>query len=215
MIKYILFDFDGTVINTNDIILDALNYAVEKATGEKSHIDKINEALGHILIEQMKILTPDHPELTANFYKTYYREDMDEMTTLFPGVIETMKGLESRGIRNAVVSNKGINGINHGLHKFNLSSYFDMIISAYDVENPKPHPEAAYKVLHKFNALPSEALLIGDSPHDIMCGKNAGIKTVLVDWTIYPRDGFISCRPDYIIKSFREILKIVDSQLTL
>jgi pyrophosphatase PpaX len=209
MIKCILFDFDGTIIDSDEIIIKALEYTVREVTGNEPDMDKIYSSLGLILLDQMKILAPCNPELAVEKYKSFYREHMDSMTGIFPNVVNTLKELKKLEIKNAVVSNKGIHGINHGLDKFKLRDYFDAVVSAYDVENNKPHPEPAYKALKMLDAKPEQSLLIGDSPNDIRCGINAGIKTVLVGWTIYPDKGFTGVKADYTINDFREILDIV------
>lgn len=208
MYKYILFDFDGTLINTNDLIVLALNRTSEKFLGKRLSQDDLNSILGKYLDEQMSCLSGKHCQNMALFYREFYENNEEAMTREFPGMPETLAGLKNLGCSMAIVSAKGREGIERGLSFFGYGNYFDAIISAYDVENNKPHPEPALKAMKALNAQPGETLLVGDSPYDILCGKNAGIKTVLAAWTIFPRQGLLALKPDYIAEKPQDLAVI-------
>ena len=209
MFKYILFDFDGTLVDTNDLVILALNETAKKFTGEELSSDKLNSILGKYLVEQMRCICESKHEEMALYYKEFYNKNKDIMTKYFEGTKEMLGELKSSGCKIAVVSAKGRNGIEHGLEMFNLSGYVDAIVSAYDVENNKPHPEPALKALEMLGGDTENALLVGDSPYDILCGKNAGIKTVLVGWTIFPKEEIIKLNPDYIVNTPLQLPDIV------
>lgn len=212
MFKYLLFDFDGTIMDTNQLIIDALNATSEEYLGEKLTQDEINSIFGKYLEDQMKQLSEIHYKEMMHFYREYYNNHQDEMVTMFFGIKDLLKALKINGCNTAIVSAKGRNGILHGLKKFNIENFIDVVVSAHDVIYNKPHPEPALKAMSLFNADSESTLMIGDSPYDIICGKNAGIKTVLVDWTIFPKDSVYSLNPDFIIKSSNELLEIVNSK---
>jgi pyrophosphatase PpaX len=199
--KYILFDFDGTLIDTNDLIKLTLNETAREYLQRSLTTDELNSILGKPLEEQMKCLSSKHWFSMLEFYKLFYRSRKEEMTKEFPQIRIMLQKLKELGCKNAIVSAKGISGIQHGLELFDYNKYIDFVVSAYDVENNKPHPEPALKALAHFRAERKEVLLVGDSPYDILCGKNAGIKTVLVDWTIFPKSQPIGLKPDYVIKN--------------
>lgn len=209
MFKYILFDFDGTLVDTNELIIYSLSEAARKFTNRIITREDLNSVLGRYLEDQMKLLSPEHYKEMINFYREFYKEHQDQMTKEFPGIKQMLQGLKNNGCKIAVVSAKGRGGIEHSLEKFNLADYIDVIISAYDVQNNKPHPEPALKALEALNAVCDKTLIVGDSPYDILCGKNAGIKTVLVDWTIFPKHELLKLGPDYVIKTPEELIKIV------
>ena len=89
------------------------------------------------------------------------------------GIDEMLQQLDALDCKMAIVSSKGTNGIYHGLELLNLTRFFKAVISAYDVQNHKPHPEPVLKAMEKLTAKKELSLLIGDSPYDILCGKNA------------------------------------------
>ncbi len=209
MYKYVLFDFDGTLIDTNELIIHSLNEVSRKFFDRDLTDEELNSILGKYLDDQMKFLSQAHYPQMVLHYKECYRSLQDTMVQEFAGVAEMLRELRLSGCKTAIVSAKGRSGIEHGLKLFNLQDYFDVIISAYDIENNKPHPEPALKALAALGAPPHEALLVGDSPYDILCGKNAGIRTVLVDWTIFPSHSFADLNPDYVIKSPADLVAIV------
>jgi len=148
MKKYILFDFDGTIADTNELILLALNKTAERYMGRKLSWDEINSILGKYLEDQMKQLCPEKYKDMVMFYKEFYSAHKEDMTREFPGIREMLRDIKSEGCKTAVVSAKGRNGIEHGLDKLGISEYIDVIISAYDIQNNKPHPEPVYKALN-------------------------------------------------------------------
>lgn len=127
----------------------------------------------------------------------------------FPGVRQMLASLKNSDCRIAIVSSKGRGGIERGLDYFKLQDYIDVIVSAYDVQKGKPHPEPVLKALELLEGQAEDTLMVGDSPYDILCGKNAGIKTVLVEWTIFPREEVIKFNPDFIIKTPWDLIKII------
>lgn len=207
--KYLLFDFDGTLIDTNELILLTLNETSLKFCGRYLSQEKMNSILGRHLEDQMKCLSPHEHEKLTQFYREFYKQNQDLMVREFPGVAEMLDALRRMGCKTAIVSAKGRGGIEHGLDRFNLSGYIDVVVSAYDVTNNKPHPEPALKALEALGAEPGSAFLVGDSPYDILCGKNAGVKTVLAGWSIFPQEALLRLKPDFYIRTPSELVDIV------
>lgn len=209
MYKYILYDFDGTIADTNDLIIQSLNEVSKKFLGKELSSKELNSILGKHLAEQMKALSErNYIEMTA-FYKEYYDSHKDSMVREFAGISDMIKELKNLGCVQAIVSAKGRGGILHGLELLGLSDFFDVIISSYDIENNKPHPEPALKAIEALGAVKESSLFIGDSPYDILCGKNAGIKTVLVGWTIFDMNELLKYSPDFVITTPDGLIDIV------
>lgn len=96
-----------------------------------------------------------------------------------------------------------------GLRLFDLEKYFKVIVALEDTEKHKPNPEPILKALELLNANKEETLMVGDSPYDILCASNAGVKSVAVKWTILPFNLLEEAKPDYVINDMLEILKII------
>jgi len=213
MCKYILFDFDGTLIDSNEIIVNSLNETALKFTGSVLSEKELQSILGKPLSVQMKEIKAERWEELDTFYRQYYRSHRDALTKIFHGTKDMLEGLKSSGCVLGIVSNKGQSGIQHGLEMFDLKSYFDVVISSDDVLQKKPHVECIEKALAVLEGTLSETMIVGDSIHDIECGKNAGIKTVLVDWTIADKNAILALGPDYVIESPENLVDIIDNNL--
>lgn len=213
MLRNILFDFDGTLVDTNDLIITALNESSRHFLGRDLTQEDLNSILGKYLDDQMKYLSPEYYKEMVLFYKTYYKEHQFAMIKEFPGIRQMLSDLKELGCKIAIVSAKGRGGIEQGLSHFGLADFIDVIISAYDIQNNKPHPEPALKAMKALGAAACETILVGDSPYDILCGKNAEIKTALVDWTIFPKDDLLNLKPDYVLMSASDLVNIVKSSI--
>lgn len=210
MINHILFDFDGTLVDTNEIIIKALTETVENVLHKGITREDLLAILGKYLDDQMRYFSEEKYKIMVEYYKNYYRENQDKMVKKFAGIDHMLQQLKQMGCKLGIVSAKGKNGIMHGLRLYDLEQYIDCIISAYDVVNNKPHPECVYKALKFFKCDKDQMLLIGDSPYDIQCGINAGIKTGLVSWTIFPNEQFQNVIPGYIISKPDDIISLVN-----
>lgn len=156
------------------------------------------------MIEQMAFLSETEYASLVDYYRAAYRQVRDEKTKAYPGIEAMLSELKKAGIKLGIVSNKGRNGIDHGLKLLSLSQWIDVSISKDDVLNAKPDPEGIYKALdilgHPISSC-NEVVFIGDSGHDIETGKHAGTKTILVGWTLLNLKKLMLLEPDYIAKT--------------
>ena len=209
MVKGIIFDMDGTLIDTNDLVIDCIKENVNKYMGYIPEKDSFNEIIGKPLDIQMSFFSEKHADAMIDYYRGIYIERRDEDTKIFPGVMELLKALYESKIKMAIVSNKGRRGIDHGLEMFNMKDFFDITLSVEDVGNKKPHPEAINRILQDFDMKKEEVLFVGDSHNDILAANNAGVKSVLVGWSILPKEQFENLKIDYIIDEPMEIITVI------
>lgn len=209
LFPYVLFDFDGTLIDTNELIIACLNDTAQQFLQRTLTTQELHSILGKYLEEQMRCLSQEHCQDMVACYNHLYKSRQDAMTTIFPGIRQMLQDIHRQGCRTAVVSAKGRGGIEHGLAMFEIAPYIDVIISAYDVENNKPHPEPAIKAMEQLHAQPSHTLLVGDSPYDILCARNAGITSALAGWTIFPKESLLQLQPDYVAQSAAHLTEII------
>lgn len=216
MIKTILFDFDGTLINTNEIIKLTLNEISIKHTGTFLTKEDFDDMLGKPLKDQMaQIYGLSGNELELHYpefftlYRELYNSRRDDLTKEFVGIREMLETLYNKGISMGIVSSKGTDGIRHGLEKFSLSKYFNIVISKYDVKNSKPNPEGILKAMNFLNSNTENTLFVGDSRHDLLAAKNAGLPFVLVAWTIAGYEKLKAMNPEYIIECPMEMMDII------
>lgn len=209
MYKYIVFDFDGTLVNTNDLIDKTIRATARYILNREVDQALIDSIWGKALTEQMSDLDATRVDELCQFYSSYYRRYRDDHTLIFDGIIQMLEQLHQMGCDMGIVTNKGESGLEHGLDMFDMKDYFKIALSKTDVLMKKPHPEGLYKVMKYFKAKPGDVLFIGDSIHDIECGRNAGVDTVLVKWTVMDIEAFRNEAPTYIAETPEDIIHIV------
>lgn len=211
-IKYVLFDFDGTLVDSNEAVISTLNLTAINHRGTPFTNEELNEVLGKPIEDQVRILSEDQIEVLSEFYKIQYRKVRDSLTKSYEGIEEMLLKLKADGMKIAIVSNKGRNGINHGLELFKLQDLIDFSVSKEDVSRPKPDSEGIYLALKGLGGKESDienTVFIGDSGHDIECGKRAGCKTILVGWTLLTLETLKAMGPDYIAETPEDLYQYI------
>lgn len=207
MKKLVIFDFDGTLMDTNSIIVESLNEAVKAYLNRELTEEELMAILGRPIVEQMEMVSREHRDDMVAFYRNYYRSHQEGRVWPFEGVKDLLEALRSKGIRCAILTNKGRNGLAKALKAHELEDFFDHTISADDIVNTKPNPQGILEILAILGVSPDEALMVGDSAHDIEAGKNACVETVLVSWTIISKASLAHLKPDIIIDHPMDLLK--------
>lgn len=211
-INTILFDFDGTVMNTNDLILKSWQHTFKTITGKEGDPQKIQSTFGETLIKSMNDFFPDFPtEEGIEIYRRYQTGKFADAISPFPGMIELIKEVKAEGYKIAVVTSRLRRTTMEGLEKYGLDKIFDAIVTMEDCTKHKPDPEPAMIALEKLGSNPEETIMLGDSKFDIGCANNAGVKSVLVGWAvaIYDKEKEGIFKPDYVIQKAEEVLDIL------
>lgn len=208
MISTVIFDFDGTIINTNRLIEEGLNYFSHRYRGRNLSLEELNALTGKPLEEQMVFINEEKAELIAEQFKIWYAHHHNARATAFPGVIELIKKLYTRGHKLAIVTNNSKAGLNLGMRHLGLERYFHMTVTKEDVHLPKPSPEGITKVLKAFDSLSDEAIYVGDTEGDLLAAKGANVPSVLVGWSHIDGNHL---KPDWVIRDAAELLKIIEA----
>lgn len=209
MITTVLFDFDGTIGNTNELIFDSFKYVFEKygiAYTEKDVLD----GFGPTLYDTFKKYGKD--ELEINEMIASYREfnipKHDSYVKPFDGVVETLEKLHEMGIKMGVVTSKKTDLARHGVELIGVSPYIDCVIGSNEVKNPKPNPEGVLLALETLGR--KTCLLVGDNSSDIYSAKNALCLSCGVSWTV-KWDELVASNPDFMIQKMEELVDIVQN----
>ena len=211
-IKAVLFDFDGTIMDTNTIILQSWKHTFNTVLGRDPVHEEIVATFGEPLDVTMGKLFPDRDtHEMVETYRNYQRHIYRDAITMFPGMKEAILELRERGYKVAIVTSRLWSSTKQGLYKFDISEMFDAVVSAEDTSIHKPDPTPCLLCLEKLGIGPEEALMVGDSKFDILCAHNAGVKAVLVSWTISVSDeGRRQLAPEYDSQDAMELLDIVE-----
>jgi pyrophosphatase PpaX len=206
--KAVLFDLDGTVLDTSDLIVNTFKYTFQKHYNRNLAPQEIYEFFGKTLRAAMEYLGSDQVEELINTYRNYSLTHHDQMITIFSGVVETIQALYDAGIAMAIVTSKTKETALRGLKIFDLDKYFPVIIGAEQCKNHKPHPEPVTTALVQLKMNPEECLMIGDSSFDLISGRQAGVKTAACRWTRVSWETILAEKPDYILENMHDLLPI-------
>lgn len=208
--KTYLFDLDGTLLDSMELILTSFHHTTRVHLGRDLPESHWLAGVGTPLRTQLAKVARSDDELDAmmDTYRTFNLDQHDAMARAFPGVVDTVKQLHRLGAKLALVTSKLSDGANRGVRLLGLDRELTVRVCADDVERGKPHPEPVLKALAALDASPQDALFIGDSAHDIEAGRQAGVETVAVGWGPIPREQLEAAEPDYWIETAEALLSL-------
>ena len=194
-----LFDLDGTLIDSVDLILRSYRHTMRRHRGHEPSDDVWMRGLGTPLWVQFRQFSDDPAEIEAMVatYREYNLAHHDEMVRPYHGVVEAVRALHRGTNVLGLVTSKMRSGAVRGLRIAGLEDAFDVIVGSDEVTHPKPHPEPVLLALERLGATPESAVFIGDSRHDLECGRAAGVKTAAVLWGPFDRSHLADLEPDY------------------
>jgi pyrophosphatase PpaX len=203
----LLFDLDGTLIDSIALILSSYRHTVNTHRGTALPDDVWLEGLGTPLRAQFRRLTDDPAEVEAMVatYREHNLRHHDAMVRAYDGVVPAIAALAASGRPMAVVTSKLQEGARRGLRHCGLDRYFPVIVAADDVERHKPDPEPVLKAVALLDADPNGTVFVGDSPHDLASGRAAGVATAAVLWGPFSRSRLEPWRPDHWLERPAEL----------
>ena len=215
MINTVLFDFDGTIMDTNQIIIDSWQETFRQMEGREEATDVILKTFGEPLEATMRNFFPDADlEKSLDIYRGYQRDNFLNEIKLFPGIRQLLDELLQRQVRMALVTSRLKFTTDQAVEKFNLDKYFSYVVTANDVTKHKPDPQCINVALEHLGSLPEQSLMVGDTLFDIQCAHNAGCQSVLVSWSLSLeekiKEGFAPGeKPHVIIDKPEQILSLL------
>ncbi|OPA76337.1 pyrophosphatase PpaX [Paenibacillus selenitireducens] len=210
MIETILFDLDGTIVDTNELIIETFMHILKDHVPPTFTREHIIPSMGQPLEHQIRQFTgrEDVTSFVAA-YREYNRERHDELVREFPHVREVIETLHNHGIKLGVVTTKIRETTERALQMFGLYPYMGMIVTVDDVKNPKPHPEPVLMAIEKMGANPATTLMVGDSPADIQSANAAGVASVAVSWSLKGEAALAPYEPKHVIHDMRDLYAFV------
>ena len=213
-IDTVLFDFDGTVMDTNNVILMSWQHTFRTLRGREEDREVIVKTFGEPLELTMKKFFPEVPaEKALEVYRSFHRDNFGELIDLFPGMRELLTEVKRRGYKTGLVTSRLYNTTMQGLEKYEIKDLFDAVLTADDTDKHKPDPAPINITLEKLGSSPETSIMLGDTLFDLLCAKNAGVRSILVSWSLALRgmtkEELGEAAPDYIIQKPEELLEII------
>jgi pyrophosphatase PpaX len=206
----VLFDLDGTLADTVELILRSYRHTMSTHLGEALPDARWIEGLGTPLVAQLRAFARDDGEAAAMLetYTVFQRGVHDEAVRPFPGACDVVRELVARGSRVAVVTSKRGVVARRTMEVCGLWGDVELVVTADDVVRAKPHPEP---VLYALDALglgdvPEQVLFVGDSPFDLQAGHAAGTRTAAVSWGPFARALLEAEDPDFFLEELSDVL---------
>jgi pyrophosphatase PpaX len=209
-VSTVLFDLDGTLIDSIDLILTSYRHTLIVHRGETPADDVWLAGLGTPLRSQFRAFTDDKVEIDAMIatYREHNLANHDAMVREYPGARDAVARLKARGCRLGIVTSKMRAGAFRGLERCGYDGLFEVVVGADDVNQPKPNAEPVLKALELLEGEAGSTVFVGDSPHDLVAGRGAGVRTAAALWGPFTRATLAPHAPDYWLMEPVEIDRI-------
>jgi pyrophosphatase PpaX len=210
-LRTVLFDLDGTLIDSIRLILDSYHHTLSRhnlpARSDEDWLRGVGTPL-HVQFAEWRE-TPETLAAMIATYREYNLKHHDRMVTVYPGVVDAVREVKAAGIQTGLVTSKNRQGAIRGLQLVGLEALMDVLVCADEVTNPKPHPEPVEKAVSLLGADQATTVYVGDSVHDMVSGRAAGVKTAAALWGPFGRSHLEGASPDFWLETPRELVELV------
>ena len=210
----VVFDLDGTLLDTLGDLRDSVNFALQKNNLPKRTTEEIRSFVGNGIRLLIELSVPQNTPIEVTDqcfadFKAYYKDHSAILTKPYDGVIDLMAALKSRGIKVAVVSNKADFAVKDLMEDY-FSGLYDCAYGERAGIPRKPEPDAVFAAIKEMGAEAESTVYIGDSEVDVITSKNAGLPCIAVTWGFRDKMVLEALQPEYIVDSSEEILNIIE-----
>lgn len=209
-IRYVIFDMDGTILNTIDDLCDSVNYMLTKLNYPNKTLAEVKSFVGNGIVKLVERVLPkgysmDEFNIAFDTFKSYYAVNNKNKTAPYDGILEAMQELRNLGIGMAVVSNKYDAGVKQ-LSKELFADYLPVAIGESESVKPKPLPDGVFLAMKELGADFDNTVYIGDSEVDFATAKNSNLQFIGVSWGFRTRELLESLGAEHIIDKPSQIL---------
>lgn len=206
-VQAVLFDLDGTVVDTIPHILASFRHATAEVLGAALSDEVLLHHVGVPLARQMRYFTDDEAEadrLLAS-YRAFNHKTHDDMARLYPNTLAALTALHAAGLPMGIVTSKSRLMAERAIDLFDLRKFFQVLVTADDTDYHKPHPLPVRYGAELLGMEPAKLVYVGDSPADIESGNGAGAATVGAAWGVASVERLVAAEPDAIIDDIGEL----------
>ena len=214
--RSVLFDLDGTLIDSGAIILASMRYAVDTVLERRIPDADLMAAVGGPgLAAQMRALDPDRADELVRVYREH-NEPLHAELQACDGILGVLPQLRRRGARLGIVTAKHLRTVRLAFGVIpELEQHFEVVVASDDTERHKPHPDPILLALERLGTEPADGAYVGDSPFDVQAAKAAGVFAVAVTWgRIHDEERLARESPDAIVHDAQELLRVTAANAT-
>ncbi|WP_411348644.1 pyrophosphatase PpaX [Paenibacillus sp. WLX2291] len=210
MIDTVLFDLDGTIVDTNELIISSFISVMNHPDVLPLTREQIIPHMGLTLEQQLRTFSgQDDVTSLVTAYREYSSIHHDAMVAPFPEVNIVLSRLQAEGLKLGVVTTKIRATTEKVLKLFELDQYMQVIITLDDVEHPKPHAQPIERALEALGSSPETTLMVGDSPADLKSAEAAGVRSAGVAWSLKGEEELSKYKPTYILQQMSDLYELV------
>lgn len=208
-----IFDIDGTLTSTNELIFASFRHVTEKYLNKKVTDEEIISLFGpteDVILKEW--MSEDYDDARKDYFD-FYEAQHHAMADVFPGIKDALEFIKSKNIPLSIYTGKGRASSEITLKKIGVLDLFDMIVTGDDVAKHKPSPEGITKFIEAFNLDRKKVLMIGDAPADVLAARSAGVKVASVVWDSYAKEKVLEMKSDYLFETVDELMKFLKENL--
>ena len=208
----VLFDLDGTLIDSIELILNSARYAFEKLERDCPTDEEWTAGIGIPLVTMFGRYARDEADCRALIaaYREYQLANHDRLVRCYDEVVDTVTTLRERGHELGIVTSKSESLALRGLAHVRLASAMDTIVGCDSSTRHKPDPEPVRVALNRLGCRPEDTIFVGDSVHDILAGNAAGVRTIAALWGAFRREDLEPGQPSGYIARISELVGLID-----
>jgi 2-phosphoglycolate phosphatase len=211
-VKAVLFDLDGTLVDSSEAIIKAVEKVLE-SKGLICNRAKVARMIGLPLENIFGVLAPNLSEQEiwqlVHEYRKYYMAHHLENTTIHPSAQMVLRKLKAKGFKLGIITTKYREPVMDVLSHFGIAELFDVVVTGYEVIKHKPAPDIVLEAAKRLRVDPKQCVVVGDSPLDVQAGKQAGSFTIGVVSKTYVKKQLKSAKPTAIIEKLEAIREIL------
>ena len=210
----VLFDLDGTLVDTYDLILASQRYATRKVLGRVISDERLMATVGTPLEDQMRDYADD-PAVVSELCAVYREHNArvhDELIKCFDGIVDALACLRDAGMRLGVVTSKRADVARRACDLYGITGFMGCLVGGTDTPRHKPEPDPVLKGCELLGVDPAMCIYVGDSPFDIRAGNAAGCKTLAVTWGMFAEADLIAEHPGNVV---RVVANLADTLLKM
>lgn len=209
----VLFDLDGTLIDTIELIRVSFRHATRTVLGHELPDEVTMRNVGQPLIEQFRDMAPEHADELLGVYREFNHAKHDALAKGYPGTCEVLNNLKKRGLLTGIVTSKGTFAATMGIDRFGLREYMDVIVTADDVERHKPDPYPLTYAASRLGVEMRYCMYVGDSPHDMQAAVAARAVAVAALWGAFSARDAIVPGTDFALDNIRQLTGLLDGDV--